>query len=851
MNASNKVFVCRENEVKNALDRLGQAIKGDGSVLFVSGEIGIGKTDLINQIATQALIKHTDLVVLKASCASHFGVSDAYLPFKSIFRQIIDQENKTSDGSKKRKFFSKDTLKILNEFAPDVAALFFPAGKVAAKGVLFFFSRYTSLGKESGPHQLDQEKIFDQCVTALTRISELHPVMIIIDDLHWADNATLSLLFHIARNINRSKLFIIAAYRSAGKDVDEVSKRNLDHTVNEILRYGGNQIKLDWDSHSAAGKRDIAEFVTQYLASRYSGYPFPFSFVTLLAERSGGNPLFIDELLNTLEENGSIRREGENLVLSESLQSLDKIPDRLEAIAEQRIAHLTKELRSILTCASVEGDEFSSEVLAKVKNLNEEQAFDLIVQQLEKGHHLVDEKGEKLLESNKILSLFEFRHKLLREHLYRELSQVEKRRMHSKVGECLEVLYTNRIDEVAPLLARHFDLAKDIQKALHYTILSASNNAKFFAYKDAIQNYRKALELLQSMPNPSKETELKILIEIGALHKISGDYSEASDFLSRALALANSQGAKESAAWTLNNLGDIAKMKGEYQEAEERYNQCSQIAEELHDKDLLIEIANDLAELYHSMDEDLFLEDNIEGTTAWELSFKHASYVSKHASLPHNADNLRRAYNTLGNLYRVHADLQTSVMNYEKSLEISQQFNLKPVALNNLGECHRLHGKLNEAYDYYTRYLAWAKKSGDKVAQAIALNNLALVEAERNQTNAALEYFNKSLDLSLTYGYVHCAVESLLVKGKLLLQDGDERNAQQCFSQALSLNKRESASDTLSTLLFVSGELMISKGEEQIAIWFLEEAIKREPSAQWAATAKQLIEKCIRDQQNE
>jgi predicted ATPase len=843
MEQSEKIFVCREEELQTILDCLQRALQGHGSVLFISGEVGIGKTALLDRIVALAKKEHQELIIARTTCSSNWGISDAYLPFKILFRQIIETDDKP-EGKKKKTGSSKETTRILYEFAPDVAGLFFPPATIAVKGVLYFISQLRNQPKDSQSHQLSQEKIFDQCTNALIRLSEKQPILIVIDDVHWADNASLSLLFYLARNIQNSRVMMLVAYRPSHKDPSQLGGPSLDQMVREIIRYGGQLVSLDWDSHSTEGREKIMEFVSTYMSKRYIDHDFHPSFLRLITDKSGGNPLFVEELLNSLQENGTINKTNQKWSLTKDVQTLENIPDKLDAVVQERIAQLTTDLRNILTCASVEGDEFTAEVLARVKNLSEDQTLDLVVSRLERGYHLIDEKGEKILGSERILSLFEFRHKLLRQHLYREMSQAEKRRLHARVGECLEALHGDRATEVAPLLAQHFYLGKDFPKALHYTMLSASNNTKAFAYKDAIRNYLKALEILDSMQEPPNELRLKVLNELGSLFKITGDYSESLNFTNQALELANTLADKASTAWALNNLGDVAKLKGDYEEAEEKYRQCSQLAEELADHNLLIEVSNDLSELYHSMDEDLFIEDNIEGSTAWELSHKHASYVIKHATLPEDAENLRRAHNTLGNLHRIHLDFHTAMKHLNTSLEISRKYKLKPVALNNIGECFRLQGKHNEAVDYYIQYLEWAKQAGDKVAQAIALNNIAIVESERKDFERSIEYFNKSLELSLKFGYVHCAIESLLMKGKLLFEKGNMHEAKELISHALKLNKREIPTDSFAHMLFVAGEMMFSKGEQSNTIWFIEQAIKMQPSAEWIREARVLLERC-------
>jgi predicted ATPase len=781
-----EVFVGRKQQMEIAMELLAQAIEGKGATLFVSGEIGIGKTKFLDEIAARAVRQGAEIVVAKASCGAHAGIADAYLPFKMILREIV-LENEKDQGKGKTKPFIKKALKVVYELAPDIAGFFFPPGTVAVKGAMYLFSGF-SIQKKSTvvTGSLDQEKIFDQYTNALKKLSETSPLLIIVDDAHWADDASLSLLFHLARNTSSNKIFMVVAYRPSSSESHEHHRQQVDDLVPDLVRYGSHHIDLDWNKHTAEGQKGAEEFVKTYLSENYPN----------------------------------------------------------NVIAQQRVAQLTTELRSVLTCASIEGDEFTAEVVAKVKNLDQGQILSLLVDRLNKGHHLVDEKGEKMLGGAKVLSLFEFRHKLLRQHLYQNLSGAEKRMLHAKVGECLEVLYANRIDDVAPILAEHFSQAKAHSKAIYYLVLSASNNAKAFAYNDAIVNYEKALELLQMAQQPQGDQRLKILLELGNLHELTGDYAEATTYLEDSRQLAEQLNDKTSLGWALNSLADILREKGEYEKAETLYKECASLAEEVGDRGLILEISNDLAELYQHMDESLFVDESLDGDIAWEVSFKHADKVCKHAVLPEDAENLRRAYNTMGNLHMVHNHFDKAMRAYQHSLDIANKYKLKPVSLNNIGECYRLQGKLDDAKDYYEQYLDWTQRAHDRSGEATAWNNLAIVELERGRFDRCHECFDRSLELSQKFGYTECAVESLIMKGRALILQSRLTDAVGLFEEALRLNKLGAESGTAGEILFNVGKLFFSKGERSYAKWFLQQAIAAQSAAPWMNDANLLLDKC-------
>jgi predicted ATPase len=429
----------------------------------------------------------------------------------------------------------------------------------------------------------------------------------------------------------------------------------------------------------------IDSFIRQYLKVRFPNHIFPESFISTLNHRTAGNPLFLKELLENMYEGGKIVQTDEGWKLVGEMKDLEHLPERVEAVIQQRVGRLTEDLKRLLTIASVEGEDFTAQVLAKLQNLEEDKVLEKLIDGLGRIHQLVDEKGEKIIERDLILSFFHFRHRLMQEHLYYTIGESQRRLMHRKVAECLETLYGNNVEAISAQLARHYELAHLYKKAYHYCHITASQAGKTFATHEAIDNYKRALELWGKVflrPQEAEEEDLKekikILRELGDLFEYRGNPKNAEQCHQEALNLAVIVKDEREELLALDNLGDVYLMYNNYEKAEIYYKRAEEGALNKGYEDILAEIYCDLASLY----EDVW-ERNIAGTVIKgfpvDPRIEFESYCKKAIDLSSSKgyyDQLARAYRSLSNFYRVLGNIDDAMLWAEKSLEISDNNNL-------------------------------------------------------------------------------------------------------------------------------------------------------------------------------
>lgn len=368
-----QVLVCRERELTQLSGFLDQAIKGEGQVCFVIGEAGTGKTAMMKAFARQAQSVYPDLVVLFGGCHAHTGKCDAYLPFREMLRLLTgDLQTKLAhhpvddENANRIKKIGAQSAQILIDVAPALINVFVPGaaligviGKSAAKATgldekLDALAEGTD--KKSGIEvpTLEQAQIFEQYTNYLRNLALKKPLLLMIDDLQWADAPSINLFYHLSRCIEESNIFLIGAYRqvevSLGRDGD---RHPLDSVVNELKRYYGD-IEIDL---RLAQTDEGRKFVDEFLGTESNRLNNDFR--ESLYKQTGGHPLFTIELLRVMQEQGDLIKDEEGHWVTGPTLDWNRLPDRVEGVIRERIRRLDQEMLDILSIASVEGEIFS------------------------------------------------------------------------------------------------------------------------------------------------------------------------------------------------------------------------------------------------------------------------------------------------------------------------------------------------------------------------------------------------------------------------------------------------------------------------------------------------------------
>ncbi|MFC2015437.1 AAA family ATPase [Chloroflexota bacterium] len=743
---ADQVFVAREREVAQLWQFLDRTLGDHGQICFVTGEVGSGKTALVTEFARRAQERNGDLVVAVGQCDAHTGIGDPYLPFREVLCQLTgDVDAKLTRGAITEENASRlrrlvvVSSQVLVEVAPDLISLFVPGanivgelGKAVAKKA-GWMDKLEELAKEPKPGGpgLDQSQVFEQYTKVLIALAEKQPLLLILDDLHWADEGSTALLFRLGRRIEGSHILILGTYRPEEVALDRAGERHpMQKVLAEFKRYfWGICVDLD-----RAREAEGSQFVDAVLAAEPNRLGKEFRQV--LFQRTRGHPLFTIELLRDMQERGVLVQDEQGYWLEGPLLDWNDLPDRVEGIIEERIGRLEEALRDILSVASVEGQDFTAQVVARVEGIQERELLRLLSQDLDKRHRLVREREEVKL-GKQYLARYQFAHALFQQYLYNQLGAGERRMLHGEIAALLEELYQGQTAGIAVQLARHYTEAGDDEKAADHLLQAGDAAARLFAHVEARLHYARALEALARLPDTAanRRRRADILIKQVASSWLADSPEQNLVRLKEARRLVEElpgpDGVPGSDQVRLAHihcwLGRIHGARNALPEALEHYSQVLPVAQEIGDPELLGFPSN-------AMGQGLMVQGRVEKSeplfrqsmTALEQTGHLGYWVQALAN--HGA-----AIAIMGDYAEGLAELQRALA---RAQEMGSASSICLVHFN-LGMVHLLGGDPLRAIEAARKAAEAAEKSGDRLFVYWGRGVQAYAEADAGQLEAA------------------------------------------------------------------------------------------------------------------
>ncbi len=547
-------FVGRATELARLTRFLESVVSGQGQVVLVTGEAGCGKTALVHEFARQAQAGFAELVVAVGNCSAHTGSGDPYLPFREILNLLAGElETRwrrgllTQVNAARLWALFPQVAQALVEFGPDLIGTFVPTAPLQVQATKLPPDQRYWLNRLDRPEvdevtKVAQSDLFEQFSKVLQAVTQTAPLLLVIDDAQWADLASINLLFHFGRQLQASRILLLVTYRpdevALGRPAGEPGQRErhpLEPVVNELKRtYGNVQIDL-----SQTPDRDFVEALLDTQPNQLGP-----EFRAALFKQTQGHPLFTVELLRAMRERGDIIQNEQGDWLAGPALNWAALPARVEAVIEERLGRLDEELRELLTVASVEGEQFTAQVVAQVQAVSERQLLRALSQTLVRRHQLVREEGEVQVNGH-FLARFAFSHTLFQQYLYHNLSAGERRLLHRQVAVALEELYAPQVEAVTVQLARHYAQAGQVDKAIDYLLQAGDQARSLYAHQEAADFYQQALAFLKQQG--AYDRAARTLMKLGLTYHLGFDFEQARQAYAEGFALWQRAGASRPA----------------------------------------------------------------------------------------------------------------------------------------------------------------------------------------------------------------------------------------------------------------------------------------------------------------
>ncbi|MGD9093344.1 MAG: ABC transporter substrate-binding protein, partial [Anaerolineales bacterium] len=461
-------------------------------------------------------------------------VGDPYAPFRQVLAMLTgDVEAKWAAGTisqdHARRLWENlpTTVSVLVAHGPDLIDTFVPGKELLSRADLAAPAgaewvrplREQIREDKTYLREREQVNLFQQYNQVIEAIAKHEPLMILLDDLQWADTASIDLLFHIGRELRGTRLQMIGAYRPEEVALGRTGKRHpLESVLNEFKRLFGD-VWIDLSETGEAEDRYFTESILDVEPNHLST-----EFRETIFQHTEGHPLFTIELLRNLQERGDLVQDKDGLWIESSELDWSVLPARIEGVIEERIDRLEEELRDILTVASVEGEDFTAQVVSRVQELRERDLLRKLASELDRRHRLVQDRGE-ITVGQHILSTYQFSHTMIQQFIYNGLTPGERRLLHQEIGEVLEALYAGQTKGISVQLARHFKEAGEYDKAIDYLLQAGDRAREVYAYQEAIDLYQQALIKLKESPDYDLAT--RTLMKLGLTYHLVFDFQRA------------------------------------------------------------------------------------------------------------------------------------------------------------------------------------------------------------------------------------------------------------------------------------------------------------------------------------
>jgi class 3 adenylate cyclase len=407
------------------------ALDGERQVVFLSGEPGIGKTRLAAEFVQVA--HEAGAAVLAGRCYEEMLVP--YQPFAEALRHYV-------------------TACPMAELTVQLA----PRRHELAVLVPELEERTAPPPRDDGATQ-ERVRLFEVIATLLADMAIVRPTILVLDDLHWADDASLLLLRYVVRATPRARLMVLGTYRKTELEPGG----DLAAALAELRRArAAHELEL-----TGLAASEVAELIATQSEEETGA-----RFARRVAERTDGNPFFIEELLRYVDADERLEPD-----------ELD-IPASVKDLLARRLARLGEDARRALTVAAVAGREFEAVVVQRVMELSEEQLLDLLEAAV---------RQQVLVEETGVVGRFRFSHPLIRETIYEEISQTRRGLLHRRLAEALEGLHASRLSDYAGALAYHYRAAGDPEKAYGYHQEAAAAAERATAYETAFEHLSGAI----------------------------------------------------------------------------------------------------------------------------------------------------------------------------------------------------------------------------------------------------------------------------------------------------------------------------------------------------------------------
>lgn len=726
-------------EIYDGLERTG------GHSVLVTGEAGIGKTTVIEQFCDRLGDREQPPAIVTGSCER------AVQPPYNAFRQVLDE----LPGGEDREALFRDV--------PESPG--------------------------TGPAELGQRKqaMFADVADELRRLATDRPVVLVVEDMHWADGGTTALFEYLVEEVGAwgHRVLFVGTYRTS----------DVEHT-HPVLKIAEETAEAGRGTVISVDSFDRAE-VKKLVSQRLSIDKTPATFAGAVREHTGGTPLFVTELCRHLAESLGPVQSAEDL--PDTLEPVT-VPETVERAVADRLSVLPAEVRPVLRLGAVAGTEFSFDVIREASDRPVDSLIECIETLVRRDIWTRTADG------------IEFVHGVVREQAVARADEQTRRSLHRAVATAIETVHADALDTQAARLATHWENASESRTAFGYYRRAGQVAADAYAVDDAVANYREALSLAQSEAAVDDGELAEIYAEVASVQMKASEYERALDAVEAGLAVASETSRQQSRLLKLHI--SLHHKQSRLEEALALADDHLELAERVGDRDGMAKTRTNMG---------LVFEKRGEYDRARQ-QYKLALEIAEGTECP---TQVGKILHNLGVVAHRQGKYEQSLEYLERSLaKIEDEFSEKAI-LNDLGLVAMNRGEYETASEYYERTLDIAREIHDRQGEAIAVHNLGEIAQRRGAYGRAREYFEQSLEIERELGNRHGEAVSLRYLGEVATAVGDHERAREHYEQCQEIGTELDSQEVLAGSYHGLGMLARIEGAYERASEQLADALKR------------------------
>ena len=806
----------RETELAKMRDWLERTLARERQLVFITGEAGIGKTTLV-----QALLENADRIsgmrIVRGQCLEHYGAREAYMPVLDGFSRL----GRTRGGARMVECFRQNAPTWLAQ----MPSLIPPAGRESLQAQVLGATR---------------ERMLREMADALEALTAEHPLILVLEDLHWSDFSTIDLISYVARRRDPARLMVVGTYRPVDLILGEHPLRSVKRELQAHALC--HELPLEYLTEKA---------VWEYLAARFPRHQSYGRLARIIHRRTEGNPLFMVNVVEYLvNEKVIIQEEGMWKLPADLAQMELVVPENLKQLIEKQIERLSPDERAVLEGASVVGMECSSVAIAAGLDKSTEWV-EKHCEELARRHQFLSSAWLVELPDGTITPRHRFNHVLYLEVPYNLVPPLQRSQIHHRIGERGVAIYADRASEIAAELAMHFEQSRDWPRALIYLTQAAENAAQRSAHHEAAALASRGLEVLKWLPHTPErgKQEVKLRMTLGvSLMAIKGfAASEVEEVYARARELFWLQGPSPELFHMLWSLNLYYQFSGEVQSSLEISDQLLQLAQGLKEGPLIMEghramgaalvVLGRCTEAVEHLDQGTALYathhnhrysvfigldckvicECFAARALWALGYPDlaaertaaALELARQLRLP---QTLVVAGHFAAQLHQLRGEVSLVYERAKEAVELADEYGLElwlAYGLIELGWAEAELGNVQQGIERMQRGVTAYEATGAKLWSSYFLGLLADQLAKAGRVEEGLTTILKALTHAEHSGERYSLAELHRVKGELIMKTGDPAfvsksgglkahemstalpQAQACFEQALAVAKQQ------------------------------------------------------------